>query len=341
MPPSALDRRTLLKGASGVLTLAAAGRAAARNGAGARNGGGAADAPRLLDRHFATALVPGDCEYRVALPAAYDGDRDPAYPLLLLLHGGGGSRDFLTGVLPALEGAWDGGRLEPCVAVCASAARSFYMDYRDGSEAWETLLTTELLDAVREEFNVASEPAKVAVSGVSMGGMGSLRLAFKHPALFGTVAALEPAIEASLDYASLTPADTFYRAGMYAEKYGAVGAAGVVDADYWAANHPPAIAARAPESLRRLAIYIEAGSEDGFELHRGTELLHRVLWDRGVKHEYRHILGADHVGRSLEERIPYAIDFIGRQWNPPPEDEAVVEFRRAIAPLRRHAGLDG
>ena len=330
--PAPLDRRSFIKAAAAAMALPLAHAYATP---------GTDKAPpmtkaRTLDRSFATQLVPGDCAYRVAVPPDYDADRKAPYPLLLLLHGGGGSREFITGLLPALEDVWRSGQLEQCVAVCASAGRSFYMDYRDGSEAWETLLVTELLDAVRGEFNVSEERAQTAVSGVSMGGMGSLRLAFKHPHLFGTVAALEPGIEASLRYAELTPADTFYRQGMYVEKFGENG---VVDAAYWERNNPATIAAHAPDALRPLAIYIEAGSEDGFELHRGTEFLHRVLWDNGVKHEYRHILGADHIGDSLDERLRYALAFIGRQWNPPPEDEAVTAFRKAIAPLRQSAGL--
>ena len=213
---------------------------------------------QTVDRSFATELVPGDCDYRVALPPGYSADRDHAYPLLLLLHGGGGSRDFLTTLLPALDELWlraitsgapeqpalaGDDQLEPCVAVCASAGRSFYMDHRDGSAAWETLLVTELLDAVRAEFNVATESGRTAVCGVSMGGMGCLRLAFKHPDLFGTVAALEPAIESSLRYDTLKPADTFYRADQYVEKFGVDGA---VDRDYWARNNPATIAATGP-----------------------------------------------------------------------------------------------
>ena len=299
-------------------------------------GEAATGAARVLDRSFATDQVPGDCEYRVALPPDYRPDRDVPYPLLLLLHGGGGSRDFLDTVLPTLDELWREGRLEACVTVCPSAARSFYMDYRDGAEAWETVLVGALLDAVRAEFHVAAERERLAVSGVSMDGMGSLRFAFKHPHLFGTVAALEPAIEASLAYDALTPADTFYRADQYMGKYGVDGA---VDAADWALNNPSSIAANAPERLRTQAILIEAGSEDGLELHHGTEFLHRVLWDNDVKHEYRHVLGADHVGSSLDERIRYALAFIGRQWNPLP-DEAAAAFREAIAPLRRQAGLD-
>ena len=291
---------------------------------------------RTVDRAFATDLVPGDCEYRVALPPDYDPDRERPYPLLLLLHGGGGSRDFLGGVLlPATGDPWS--ELGSGVVVCPSAGRSFYMNYRDGSEAWETLIVTELLDAVRSEFHVSAERERVAVSGVSMGGMGCLRLAFKYPEVFGTVAAMEPAIEGTLRYDELEPVDTFYRADQYPEKYGLDG---VVDAAYWEENHPATIAANAPERLRDLAIMIEAGTEDGLELHRGAEFLHRVLWDRGLKHEYRLVLGADHIGRSLNERFRYACAFIGRQWNPEPVDEEVVAFRKLIAPQRREAGLD-
>ena len=291
----------------------------------------------VLDRSFPTDLVPGDCEYRVALPPGYAAERESPYPFLLVMHGGGGSRDFLSTVLPTLEEAWHAGNLDPCVAACMTAARSFYMDYRDGTESWETLMVTEFLSAVRDEFHCATERGKVAVTGVSMGGMGSLRLAFKHPHLFGTVASLEPATESSLAYESLTPVDTFYRQDMYMEKFGKDGR---IDTEYWAANNPATIAATAPERLRNTAIYIEAGSEDGFELHRGTEFVHRILWDNDIKHEYRHILGADHIGKTLEGRTRYALDFIGRQWNPPPVDQEVAEFRRLIAPMRQQAGLE-
>ena len=333
---SGVSRRALVSGTvQGAAALAAATSLGARAEEPPTAAAGRPEA-HAVDREFATDLVPGDCEYRVALPPGYDPNRERPYPLLLLLHGGGGSRDFLgETLLSATRDPWD--ELGPSVVVCPSAGRSFYLDYRDGSEAWETLIMTELLDAVRSEFHVAAERERVAVSGVSMGGMGCLRLAFKYPEVFGTVAAIEPAIEGTLRYDELAPADTFYRADQYPEKYGVDG---VVDAAYWEENHPTAIAADAPERLRDLAIMIEVGTEDGLELHRGAEFLHRLLWDRGLKHEYRLVLGADHIGRSLDERFRYACAFIGRQWNPEPVDEEVAAFRKLIAPQRRAAGLD-
>ena len=119
-------------------------------------------------------------------------------PLLLFLHGGGSSSRFLASLQGVFASQWATQAIPELVVVTPSAGRSFYVDYRDGSQLWETFLRDELLPLVRERFNVGSEPAKTLVSGVSMGGMGSLRLAFKYPEAFGAVAALEPGIEPAL-----------------------------------------------------------------------------------------------------------------------------------------------
>lgn len=49
------------------------------------------------------------------------------------------------------------------------------------------------------------------VTYISMGGMGSLRLAFKFPVIFGAVAALEPAIEPIDDWKDVRAEHRFWR----------------------------------------------------------------------------------------------------------------------------------
>jgi S-formylglutathione hydrolase len=184
------------------------------------------------------------------------------------------------------------------------------MDYRDGSESWERSIMTELLSRLREEFRVRTDVAGTLVSGISMGGMGSLRLAFKYPDRFGAVAALEPAIEPVFAYDEIEPMDRTNRAEeVYGEIFG-----DPVDRDYWQANHPPYIARESVQTLidSGLQIYIEVGDEDRFNLFRGGEVLHRLLFDAGVKHEYRLVRGADHVGASIPPRLSDALGFIGR-----------------------------
>jgi esterase/lipase superfamily enzyme len=54
------------------------------------------------------------------------------------------------------------------------------------------------------------EVGRIAVQGISMGGQGALRLAFKHPHLFPVAAAISAAIEYHELYGQGTPLDEMY-----------------------------------------------------------------------------------------------------------------------------------
>ena len=280
-----------------------------------------------------TDLLPAPLEYAILVPDALAaGSR-----ILFFLHGGGGSRDFLAQSRGVLDRAWANGSLAPCLVVTPSVTRSFYMNFRDGSQRWEDALMGPLLDTLRERFELSDRGADLATTGPSMGGMGSLRLAFKHPDRFGAVASLEPGIEPSLTFAGIHMEDRFWRDdALFARIYG-----DPIDEDYWQANNPANIALADPARLTDsgLAIYLEAGDQDSFGLHRGTEYLHRVLFDVGISHEYRLVKGADHVGASLAGRFADALAFIGRTWNPPPPDPALEGLHTRIATWRNHVGL--
>lgn len=257
-----------------------------------------------------TALVPGPVEVAVLTPPGYNDGRQEAYPMVLLLHGGGGSSEFLATMRANVEKAWERGELPPVVVVTPSAGRSLYMDFRDGSERWETFVMRELIPHIRRTYHVRNDAGGTVISGISMGGMGSLRMAFKYPSEFAAVAALEPAIEAALAFDEIEPIDRTYRSqAVYEQFFGSP-----VDGQYWQMNHPIFIAQETATVLAQsgLQIYIEVGDEDRLNLFRGGEMLHRLLYDAGVKHEYRLVRGADHVGESIPSRVVDALRFIGR-----------------------------
>src|SRR5262249_32983581 len=156
-------------------------------------------------------------------------------------------------------------------------AHALYMNLHDGSERWEDMLIGSFLDHVRAAHGASSERRLTMTCGPSMGGAGSLRLAFKHPDVFGGVAALVPGVHPALDLASVEPRDLFWLpAESLSRAFGSP-----VDAAYWRANNPAAIAHDNPARLRDsdLAIYIECGDMDSFGLYRAVEFLHRVLFD--------------------------------------------------------------
>jgi len=290
---------------------------------------------QVIDTEFPTSLVPSPLKYTILIPDGYEKAAVPL-PLLYYLHGGNGNgHDFVTVTQAVFDAMWRDGGLPGMVVIAPSVRRSFYMDYRDGSQKWETLLTEAFLAHVRAQYRVLSERRSLYVLGISMGGMGGLRMAFKHPELFGGVAAMEPGIEPALAHNDIKLEDRFWRSEeLFAEIYG-----NPVDEDYWAANNPANIARNDLPGLIRskLGIYLEVGDEDSFGLDRGTEFLHRILRDGGVPHEYHLVRGADHLGRTLQPRLREALAFIARLINPPPPDPIVAGLRQQIAVWKEQA----
>jgi S-formylglutathione hydrolase len=282
-----------------------------------------------------TDLVPGPIEYAALTPP--EAGSSPL-ALVLLLHGGNGSRDLLAQTRPAIEQAWADGRLAPAVVVTPSCRRSFYMNFRDGSERWEDVVLGPIVDAARRDHGATDDPARTAVAGISMGGMGALRIAFKHPERFAAVVGMEPGIEPALSFGEIDLEDRFWRDdALFEQIYGAP-----VDEAYWAENNPANLVLADPARLRDsgLAIALECGDLDSFGLHRGTEFLHRILFDQGVPHDYHLVRGADHLGRSLGPRIARALDFLGVALDPPAPDPTLAPLHTMIANLRKRAGLD-
>ena len=96
-----------------------------------------------------------------------------------------------------------------------------------------------------------------------------------------------------------------------------------------------------------LAIYVECGDEDALALHHGAEALHRRLWEIGLRHEYRSVRGANHVGRSIGPRMVDALGFLGRalkDGTPDPMLDGFVDNVLAghvASGLKRETVIDG
>lgn len=229
---------------------------------------------------------------------------------LLQLHGGGSSAEELAFLEPLIELAWERSELPPMLLVCASTPPfGFYMDSRDRSELWETFLVEEFLPHLRQTYRVGTERQSSAIIGMSMGGYGALKIAFRRPELFIAVRAVDPAILPALSLSDLIPRNLL----LIVESLAALGVQ-PPDEGHFSANNPASILVKNRDKVvaTRLRIYMEAGSADTVRLHEGTEFLHRIPWKLDVPHEYRHVLGAGHIGPSLERRYLDALSFVGR-----------------------------
>ena len=108
------------------------------------------------------------------------------------------------------------------------------------------------------------------------------------------------------------------------------------DPSYWEANNPATIANDNAAKLRAagLAIYLDVGDEDAFNLNEATEFLHRILTDRKIPHEYHLVRGADHVGLTVRPRSQEGLAFLGLYLKPPPPDPAAEQLHRTLEPMK-------
>ena len=276
-------------------------------------------------------VVAAPVEYATLRPRGTDGDLG----LLLFLHGGGASRDSLEQFRPVFEQAWAADVLPPMVVATPSAGRSFYLDDAAGEQRWEQFIVDEFIPHLQATEETVGLPS---LTGFSMGGLGSLRMGFRRPDRFAAVAALEPAIETTTEWDDLLVRDRFYRPmELLHSLYG-----NPIDRDHFRRNSPLHLAKTNHVAIAasELAVLIECGDADSLELHRGAEVLHRVLFDRGIDHEYRSVRGADHVGATMAPRLLDALGFIGRSLTPPQPDDQREAMVPLVEAMRRDSGYE-
>ena len=187
----AINRRSMLKGVGGAAALAAVGTgvsvaAAAPAQAAGLNVVEHQDGGRMQYYRFSTPSIGWNPAVNVLLPDGYNPSRH--YPVLYLLHGGGGDNDFRIFDKLGIRN-YTAGR-ELIVVMPDGGLAGWYCNpvaSNVGPRNWETFHINELIPWVDSTFSTIAEFSGRAVSGFSMGGFGALKYAAKHPELFGSV----------------------------------------------------------------------------------------------------------------------------------------------------------
>jgi S-formylglutathione hydrolase len=289
---------------------------------------------RVETGKVAVDFVANGVPYGVVLPPGYDDLT--AMPLCLVLHGGGGNHQNLLDSKPIFDELWTSGAMPPTVLASASTSPlGFYLDHRESNVRWERFIADDFIAHLRRAYKVRGDRTSTIISGTSMGGHGSLRIAFKFPDRFAAVAALEPAVDPALSLDDVTERNHFFYplvldSGRDASADALVGRNR--DAALFRENNPANVAIANADRIRAsgLAIYVEAADQDVFNLHDGAEFLHRVLWDLDIGHDYHVACGADHVGPSLPPRMRATYGWVGSKLMPhEPKSNEITPAERA------------
>ena len=233
--------------------------------------------------------------YCVYLPAGYDAAaRTPGaarYPLLYFLHGLGDNEQtlFNSGGWTLLDEMRRKHEIGNFLIVAPEGRRSFYINSSDGKFRYGDFFLREFIPYVEGKYHAGASREKRAVSGISMGGYGALRLAFAHPELFSAVSAQS----AALITESPSELDAASRTGAPLGKVLSAVFGDPIDVAHWNANNPFLLARKNATALRKMSIYFNCGQADNYGFEKGAAALHEELIKEGVKHEY-HPYPGDH-----------------------------------------------
>ncbi|HMJ90449.1 MAG TPA: alpha/beta hydrolase-fold protein [Candidatus Acidoferrum sp.] len=253
-----------------------------------------------LEHHtFRSASMRTDVGYNICLPPEYSREPKRRFPVIYYLHGyEGNESSFLDYVKLWRESL---ARTGPTILVLVNGGEtSFFSDAPDGSVMGETVVVKELVPHIDEQFRTRAEQRARSLHGYSMGGFGALKLAFKHPEIFGSVVAYGATISDARDFQK-------HLGKVYKQMFGTP--------DRYEANNPLAMAERNADQIRgRVAILAVVGSKDEFV--NANRELHQRLESRKVPHEYLELSGVKHAKEPLYERAAArAFEFSAKAFN--------------------------
>ncbi|MBI3933923.1 MAG: hypothetical protein HY316_04470 [Acidobacteria bacterium] len=258
-------------------------------------------AGRAECRTVASSILQRVVRYCVLLPPSYDTGKVRRFPILYYLHGlGDNERSLLNmGGWDMVEQMRDQKKIGEFVIVTPDGGRGFYVNSLDRKERYEDFFIKEFMPAIEKRYRASGTRAGRALGGFSMGGYGALRFAFKYPQMFGAVAVHSAALFEDL------PGDATMLFGRNFRAFG-----NPLDKGYWKQNTPITLA-RSAAGLGQLKIYLDCGQQDDYGFDAGTRLLHEILDQRRIPHEF-HLYPGGHNWQYVAEHFDESLAFLSR-----------------------------
>lgn len=232
-------------------------------------------AERVQCGKMRSQFVPRPVGYCAMLPPSYDAQPNRKFPVLYFLHGLGENQGFLvsSGGWQMIEDLWEQKQLGQFVIITPQAWKSFYINSKDGEVKYDDFFIRAFVPEMQRKFRIMDMRSGRAIGGVSMGGYGALRFAFKYPEMFVSVAVLMPALRETLPRGLGDAGFVQFFGTAFGDP---------ADEAYWKANSPFVYARR--DNLHGLKIYAVCGDRDDYGFDAGTRQLDDLLKRRRIEH---------------------------------------------------------
>ncbi|MET0242730.1 MAG: alpha/beta hydrolase-fold protein [Flavitalea sp.] len=247
-----------------------------------------------------------DRKFAIYLPPGYETSQR-SYPVLYLLHGAG---DDQTGwvqfgeIQQIADKSIAAGIATEMIVVMpdANTGRRGYFNSIKGDWRYEDFFFQELMPFVEKTYRIKTEKRFRAISGLSMGGGGTLMYAMHHPELFSSACPL------SASTGPLTVEDM--RKNISRDN---PSLADTAVASYFNRHSAIALANNMPDSLKKtVRWYIDCGDDDF--LFEGNSLLHIAMRKKEIPHEFR-IREGGHTWTYWRESLPEVLRYVSMSFH--------------------------
>jgi S-formylglutathione hydrolase FrmB len=254
-----------------------------------------------------STILARPVRYCAFLPDSFDQDKTRQYPVLYYLHGLGDNEQSLLnfGGSDVITELRRQGKIGDFIVLSPSGGHSFYLNSADGKVRYEDFFIKEFMPQMEKKYRADGTRATRGITGVSMGGYGALRLAFKYPDEFAAVSAQMPALIADVpkDFTSGGPGSP---GSLMGDVFGSP-----FSRTYFERNNVFSFArSDSAASLKRMKIYFNVGNNDDYGFEQGALQLDQLLKSRGTPHEF-HIYPGRHDPQFV---IRHFGDVIEWQW---------------------------
>jgi enterochelin esterase-like enzyme len=260
------------------------------------------EAPRVVKVLLRGPHSPTGVPAEVLLPHGWV----PGQPALLMvfLHDGWGTqRSFRVHGLAAIADALMRAGAIPAAVIASPRHRGTFLVDSPRAEM-ESFVADDLVPVLEQTFpGAGGSRARRSVWGISLGGYGALKMALRHPEVFGRVAALAPWVQ-PLAWSEYEKHRTWWSRRLLEPVFGRTR-----EESRFEVNDLYRIAESAdPERVP--PIYVRTGSKDRWEA--GAQRLVVLLGERGIAVDDASIPGARHGWSDWRAAAAGVLEFLTR-----------------------------
>lgn len=261
---------------------------------------------------FPSALLNKELNYSIYLPPDYDTSKR-SYPVVYLLHG---YTDDDTAWIQFGEVhlTMDKGiaerQIPPMIIVMPDAGATWYINDHKGEYPYEDMFFKEFIPFIDAAYRTRPHKEFRGISGLSMGGYGSLGYAMRHPDYFSACAAFSSGL--LTDDAVVSMEKKNYDQ-LFSSLFGEDLTGESRLTSHWKQTNPLDLVENLDiKIMRSIRWYIDCGDDDF--LYKGNAALHIIFRDREIPHEYR-VRDGEHNWTYWRTWISEGLKFIGKRFH--------------------------